>query len=325
MNAALRITTGLAALALGASFFTPASASSSLMARGTARPAFGAPAGTRDAKQLTFITLDDQMDPTFNQLLGINDSGIISGYFGIGTGAHPNKGYILVPPYAQRNYKNENFPGSVQTQVTALNNRHDTAGFWVDANGVNYDFVQWNGVFTSYRDPNTGTGTVNQLLGINDSGIAVGFYTDGTGLNHAVALNQAIGRFVELTPPGGNNAVATGINDNGDVTGFLTGGNGAVIGFLLKKGAYSEFAYPNAASTTPFGINVYDEIVGSYLDGAGKTHGFTLTNPLSRARFHSIDDPNGVGSTVVNGINSKGEVVGFYTDAAGNTNGFLAK
>jgi len=38
----------------------------------------------------------------------------------------------------------------------------------------------------------------------------------------------------------------------------------------------------------------------------------------------SIDDPNGVGSTLVNGINAAGDLVGFYTDAAGNTDGMLA-
>ena len=29
-----------------------------------------------------FRTLDDSADPTFNQLLGINDNGLIAGYFG---------------------------------------------------------------------------------------------------------------------------------------------------------------------------------------------------------------------------------------------------
>ena len=41
--------------------------------------------------------------------------------------------------------------------------------------------------------------------------------------------------------------------------------------------------------------------------------------------FHPVDDPNGIGSTVVNGVNAAGELVGFYVDAAGNTDGFLAK
>ena len=107
------------------------------------------------ATTYTFTTLDDQADPTFNQLLGINSHNVISGYFGSGAAGHPNKGYLLNPPYGQANYVNENFPGSAQTQVTGLNDKGDTSGFWVTANDTNHGFVEWNGVFTSYNDPNT--------------------------------------------------------------------------------------------------------------------------------------------------------------------------
>ncbi len=276
-------------------------------------------------RPISFYTLDDQADPTFNQLLGINNAGIIAGYFGSGVAGHPNKGYVLSPPYGQQNYKNENFPGSSQTQVTALNNKGDTAGFWVDANGVNYGFVEWNGVFTSYTDPHTGSGTVNQILGLNDNGIAVGFYTDGNGINHGFALNQATGKFTEITPPNASNVTASGINDNNDIVGFYTAGNGTVVGFLYKNGSFSEGAVPNASSTTPLGVNINDEIVGSYLDATGASHGYTLTSPLSHAQFQKIDDPNGIGTTVVNGVNDAGDLVGFYVDASGNTDGFAAR
>ncbi len=87
-----------------------------------------------DVKSIT--THNDAKDPTFNQLLGINNEGMIAGYFGSGrwsTGLHPNKGYTLNPPYGQGNFVNENFPGSVQTQVTGINNNDLTVGFWADA------------------------------------------------------------------------------------------------------------------------------------------------------------------------------------------------
>ena len=40
--------------------------------------------------------------------------------------------------------------------------------------------------------------------------------------------------------------------------------------------------------------------------------------------FHQVNDPNGVGSTIVNGVNDPGDLVGFYTDSKGNTDGMLA-
>jgi hypothetical protein len=122
-----------------------------------------------------FMTIDNMKDPTFNQLLGIDAAGKISGYFGSGMPGHPNKGYTVVPPYTQHDFKRENYPGSKQTQVTAINNKNDTAGFWIDATGVNRGFIRWNSVFTSYTAPGIGSGTVTQILGLNDSGHAVGF------------------------------------------------------------------------------------------------------------------------------------------------------
>jgi hypothetical protein len=97
-----------------------------------------------------FGTLDNAKDVTFNQLLGINNSGVIAGYFGSGAAGHPNKGYKLFPPYGQGNYANENFPGSVQTQVTGLNDKGDTVGFWSSMDTAsmvnnNFGFYELNG------------------------------------------------------------------------------------------------------------------------------------------------------------------------------------
>ena len=94
-----------------------------------------------------FKTLDNQRDVTFNQLLGINQSGVIAGYFGSGAQGHPNKGYLLSQPYGQGDYLNENFPGSVQTQVTGLNDHGVTVGFWSDQNNQN----QMNDNFGFYK------------------------------------------------------------------------------------------------------------------------------------------------------------------------------
>ncbi|MGB6713729.1 MAG: hypothetical protein WBE30_08900, partial [Candidatus Cybelea sp.] len=233
--------------------------------------------GIGPAKMFQFTTIDDQADPTFNQLLGINDHGKIAGYFGIGSPSHPNQGYTLVKPYGQSNYKNENYPGSVQTQVTAINDRGDTAGFWVDGNGVNRGFVEWKGVFTSYTDPKTGGGTVNQILGLNNAGIAVGFYTDVMGVNHGFELNQATGKFTPVTPPGGGSVSATAINNAGDIAGIVTAASsGPTNGFLRKGKSFSALSFPSGSNTQPFGLNDADQMVGSYLDGSGVMHGFLV-------------------------------------------------
>jgi len=136
-------------------------------------------------------------DVTFNQELGINNSGKIAGYFGSGNAGFPNKGYTTTPPY-NTSFVNENFPGSVQTQVTGLNNVGTTVGFWSNTNnGIgmdsNFGFVEQGGTFTPVDNPNTAVTppTFNQLLGVNDGNIAVGFYTDGAGVTHGYTYNIA--------------------------------------------------------------------------------------------------------------------------------------
>src|SRR5262249_33246386 len=95
-------------------------------------PALAAPSAP--AVHYSFKTINNANDPTFNQLLGINDAGKIAGYFGSGDKGHPNKGYTLTKPYNQVDFRNQNFPGSKQTQVTGLNNTGIQVGFFSTMN-----------------------------------------------------------------------------------------------------------------------------------------------------------------------------------------------
>jgi hypothetical protein len=318
-----RLRLGAAAIATG---IVAVTAALSLAAEADAGTVAAAPKAA--ATSYTFTTLDNAKDLTFNQLLGINSHDVIAGYFGSGAAGHPNKGYLLKPPYKQAGYVNENFPGSVQTQVTGLNNLGDSCGFWISANGTNRGFVEWNGVFASYTDAHTPkvAGAVNQLLGINDSGIAVGFYNDAKGNSHAYQLNQATGVFTALRIPDAVSATAAGINNAGAVVGFYTDASGSTESFLITPShELVAYQFPGGSDTQALGINANDQIVGSYLDSKGVMHGFVLTDPLGPvSHWQKIDDPDGIGSTVVNGINNAGDLVGFYTDSKGNTDGMLA-
>ncbi|MGH2894308.1 MAG: hypothetical protein ACRDPM_13750 [Solirubrobacteraceae bacterium] len=114
-------------------------AASALAVAGVAEVAGPASAATMQppdaSANFVFHTVNNNHDSTFNQLLGINNSGTIAGYFGSGEKGHPNRGYVVRPPYGQGNFTNENFPGAAQTQVVGINNSGDTVGFWVDATG----------------------------------------------------------------------------------------------------------------------------------------------------------------------------------------------
>lgn len=292
-----------------------------------AGPDTGALASARTARpdmgSFKFKTINNDADLTFNQLLGINNSRVISGYYGSGASPkHPNKGYTGVPPYKQANFTSENYPGSVQTQVTCIDDLGNTGGFWVDKKGINRGFIEWNSVFTSYEAPKAVK--VTQILGLNDSGYAVGFYADKKGINHGFMLNQSSGTFTAVTPPGAANVTASAINNNGDIVGFYSYGSSETIGFLDRNGKFSTFSYPGSTVVMPFGVNDHDDIVGGYAIGSA-AHGFLLENPVTKAKFQTIDDPNGIGTTTLNGINDRLNMVGFYVDSAGNTDGMLVE
>ncbi|HJP80683.1 MAG TPA: CHRD domain-containing protein [Pseudonocardiaceae bacterium] len=275
----------------------------------------------------TFRTVDDPQDPTFNQLLGINDQGQIAGYFGSGAAGHPNKGYLV----RDGKFAGENVPGSVQTQVTGIDNLGATVGFSSRANNANQvndntGFVLRGGAFhpVSFPAKDNANPPVNQLLGINDDGIAAGFYTDSAGNNHGYTINTRRGGFSAVTVPGSGSVTAAAINDRGQLAGFDTNAAGITQGFLRDSGGkITVLAYPGANMTQALGLNNRGEVVGVYQAGSGAaTHGFTWT---AKAGFKSVDDPDGISTTTVNGVNDAGVLVGFYVDGAGNTHGMLAK
>jgi hypothetical protein len=313
--AAAAVASGL--IAGGALALTTTAASAATLGSGTA---------------YRFETLDNTRDGTFNQLLGINDSGVIAGYLGSGAQGHPNQGYLLQPPYGQGNYVNENFPGSVQTQVTGLNNRGVTVGFWSSMNNAsmvndNHGFVDAGGHFRTADFPTGSPASppVDQLLGVNDNDVAVGFYTDASGNNHGYEYNIGTGRFSTVTEAGVTNLTAAALNNRNDVAGFYVNSAGTTDGFLkVRDRTFISLAVPGASSTMALGVNNSDEVVGVYTVGSGSSaqmHGFTWT---PGGRFHTVDDPHGIGTTTINGVNDHGQLVGFYVDSAGYTDGFLA-
>jgi uncharacterized membrane protein len=78
---------------------------------------------------------------------------------------------------------------------------------------------------------------------------------------------------------------------------------------------------PGSTSTQALGLNNKGLVVGVYVDNSGNSHGFVYT--ISKGTFVTVDDPSGIGTTVVNGINDNGILVGFYGTSPINS-GFVA-
>ncbi|HMD64467.1 MAG TPA: PEP-CTERM sorting domain-containing protein [Stellaceae bacterium] len=287
--------------------------------------------GLAHAAPYTFQNIINTNDVTFNQELGINNTGLIAGYFGSGAAGHPNKGYTVTPP-AYTSFTNENFPGSAQTQVTGLNNNGTTVGFYSNTNNgppndANFGFVDIGNTFTPVNNPNTpATGiTVNQLLGVNDSNVAVGFYTDAAGVTHGYTYTIATKTFsADINDPNAvGNTTAAAINNAGEIAGFYTDAAGNFHGFIDNAGMFTTLDAAGAMDTSLLGLNNFGEAVGFDIDANMVMHGIVCS--VTTLTCQNLDDPNvPPGTTTLNGVNDKGQIVGFYVDANDNTIGLVA-
>jgi hypothetical protein len=285
------------------------------------------------AGSFQIVKLNNAHDETFNQLLGINNEGDIAGYFGSGATGHANRGYVLLPPFSQRSYLNVNVPRAKQTQVTGLNDLGVVVGFFSTQNTAsmtdnNFGFYEQNGRFHEVNFPigDAAKPPVDQLLGVNNHDVAVGFFTNSAGVSRGYEYNIRTRTFSRVEIPGrglGPSLTAAAINNQGDVAGFYNKTASQVDAFLkTHTGKFMTLAYPGATMTQAFGVNDSDEVVGAYTTGTGNaavTHGFTWR----AGKFTSVN-VSGAGSTAINGVNNEGDLVGFFTDAKGNTDGLLA-
>ena len=288
-------------------------------------------AAAAQAQTFHFTTIDNPADLTFNQLLGINNAGVIAGYFGSSAVGHPNKGYTIAPPYTT--FKPDNVPSSAQTQATGINGGKMITGFWAPTNlgpglDANYGFIQVpDGNTFRYFDVNDplvrSNPPINQVLGINNSGNAVGFYNDVNNASHGFAYLLKSGIFTPVNVPGAASAAATGINNSNLICGFFVNAHGRTLAFLKPEAGANvvKFSVPGSPTTQFLGVNNTGHAVGFFIGADTFPHGLYL-DPATLS-WVPVNDPHGAQGTILNGLNDKNQLVGFYMDAAGNTHGVL--
>ena len=180
---------------------------------------------------------------------GINDKGAIAGQMTLGTNT---PGFILNGDnLITGNAPNGASPNVVNAQ--GINNNGLVVGFYVGTDGQFHGFTgnissAVGGVLTgtAVTDPTIptvpgepgATFMFSQMLGINDHGIAVGYYGDSTMSQHGYFYNTMTGTYTFLDDPNAafSNGVEvtqiTGINNSGEITGFYSDANGVFHGFI---------------------------------------------------------------------------------------------
>jgi len=288
----------------------------------TTRPKTGELAVPGSSASYRGRTLDNSRDRSYNQLTSINKNGLISGFYGAGGPGHPSNGYLLKRPYRQSDYIREDFPRSAQTRVLAVNDNGVIVGTfsYTDRRSGNvwYGFWAQHGQFhkVDYRTPYRSR--LNQLCGVNDSGIAVGVYLDRSGNDHAFRYNIATGSF--SLPVRGAAAFASNINNKGAVVGYFKKAGLPWISYVTYNGGLRRFSVPRAGQTAAQGINDHGVIVGGCTRN-NKSFGF-IRGSGGHLRLYVWG--SAAAGMAINGINDSGDLVGWYVGSNGSVNGFLA-
>ena len=86
-------------------------------------------------------------------------------------------------------------------------------------------------------------------VGVNDSGVVSGFYTDSSGNDHGFLDRN--GTFTTIDVPGAADTVATVINDLGVVVGYYIDSSGNAHGFVDRGGQFHHGQRPGGRHRHP--------------------------------------------------------------------------
>ena len=236
---------------------------------------------------------------------GINNKHQIVGFFSDARGPH---GFVdtggvfttIDPPYGPLVDSYFGIGINDRGQIVGTSNVLDANSRIVGSTG----FLDRGGVFTKINAPGA---DFTQLLGINNSGQIIGFFSDANGTHGFVDTG---GVFTIIQDPNASGAsIPFGINNGGQIVGWFDEG-ATTHGYLYNNGIFTTIddpAAPNATFST--GINDKGQIVGFYIDATG-FHGFEDTN----GTFTTINDPNaaGFGGSFAYAINDSVQVVGQF-------------
>jgi uncharacterized membrane protein len=241
--------------------------------------------------QLT-VTILDAPGGDGTQLTGINNNGVISGYYlqNNETGGE----------FTWQNgvFSYFNVPDECDVVTGGINDSNQVVGYYapqVDCNqaiGLVYD----GATFTYFQYPGA---QFTRAYGINNAGLIVG--TEFSMSSSQLGILYDGTTFRTITK-GSDSIAALGVNNLGAVVGVVTE-NTVNYGFLRSGGKLTRIAYPGAITTTAYAINDNGTILG----GEGiNTSCFVYKN--GQFKTFSISPAM---DTICTGINNAGVIVGY--------------
>jgi probable HAF family extracellular repeat protein len=159
---------------------------------------------------------------------------------------------------------------------------------------------------------------------INIGGMIAGDYVDSAGVQHPMILagtKLTTANYKGCSGTPGTNPAFYGLNSSGVAAGYCTSsttGNTIAFTYNSKTKKFTNILIKSGTSIEASGINDKGAVVGTYVDSAGKAHGFLKVG----AKVTNLDPPGAASGTPVgpaNGfINNKGVITIFASNSAGS-------
>ncbi len=186
---------------------------------------------------ITFTTLQDGNSYATNAY-GINNAGVVVG--SAGATLYSWKGF----EGRNGSYKPITFPGQCVYQYAyGINNLGEIVGF-ASCGIYQYGYATKNGKLHSVDFPGA---QETVALGINDSGIVVGYYNPASADFYAFAVRN--GKYISFIYPGAKETFAYGINASGQIVGTYTLDYQTYHGFVSSPLTPADFERPGCCQT----------------------------------------------------------------------------
>jgi len=265
-----------------------------------------------------FVTVDVPGAAATNAY-GINDAGLISGYF---FDANSNfHGFVQRDGLATTH----DYPGALDTVLGDASNAGIVIGNYGGSAQHAVLLDAELGTWTTLPDiPNL---PVNLGDGINNRGVGTGVACAGDFVSltfvNCVSWTwngngYAFFQHPDASPANGGTS-AQGINDRNQVAGFFTDANLVNHGFVKDGDDFRTIDVTGASNTFVFDINDRGETAGYYSDQSGNYHGFVERN----RKFTTVDFPNAT-ATFIFGNDARGDLAGAWYDSNFVAHGFVA-
>ena len=143
--------------------------------------------------------------------------------------------------------------------------------------------------------------TATGPVGINNTGMSFGYYTDTAGLNHGYILKGKSVKTLDDPKAKAGTTLGSNIQYNGTaVVGAYTNSAGVSVGFLYKAGTFKDIPGPKGnLGSAANAINDLGDIAGNYTDSGGVVRGYLL----KAGKYKTLTVP-GASSTVATGVSN---------------------